>query len=207
MFRTIRRVVDRHRHGRGEYAHLFAPYTGEEVMALDCETTGLDPRTAGLVSVAAVPVRDDRVISSEALDLHLRRPAGLSAESIRIHRLRRMDLHDGLALDDALAQLLAFVGNRPLLGWCIDFDMAVINRHLRPRYGFELPNATIELSSLYQRHLRRTQPEITPDLRFEAIARALKVPELGRHSAKGDATTSALMYLRLKKLGAGNGLH
>lgn len=203
MFRVIRRAVDRHRHGQGAYAHLFERYQGGEVIALDCETTGLDPRSAELVSVAAVPVLGERVLSGSALDIRLRRPAGLNGSSIRIHRLRRMDLSDGLSVDDALAALLDFIGNRPLLGWCIGFDIAVINRHLRPRYGFELPNAAIEVSALYQRYLHRTQPHIMPDLRFESMARALSVPELERHSAKGDASTTALMYLRLKKLGVG----
>lgn len=202
MLKAIRRAVDRHRHGQGAYAHLFERYQGDEVVALDCETTGLDPRNAELVSIAAVPVREERALSGSALDIRLRHPAGLSGDSIRIHRLRPMDLSDGLSVEDALAALLDFIGNRPLLGWCIDFDVAVINRHLRPRFGFELPNATIEVSALYQRYLRRIQPEVTPDLRFEAIAKALSLPELERHSAKGDATTTALMYLRLKKLGA-----
>src|SRR5690606_10291910 len=103
---------------------------------------------------------------------------------------------------DALAALLDFIGNRPLLGWCIDFAVAVIIRHRRPRFGFELPNATIDVLALYLLSLRRIQTEATPDLRFAAIAKTWSLQGMERHSAKGDATTTALMYLRLKKLGA-----
>ncbi|WP_111655698.1 3'-5' exonuclease [Isoalcanivorax indicus] len=199
MLRTLRRVADRRRHGEGDYAHLFQPYHGSDVIALDCETTSADARQAELVSIAAVPVRHGRVLTSEALDLTLRRPHGLQRDSIRIHGLRPDDLVDGCTLDDALERLLDFIGNRPIVGWCIDFDLAVINRHLRPRAGFELPNRSIELTRLYQRRLRRSQPDLAPHVGFEAMARSLDVPVIGRHTALGDATTAALMYLRLMK--------
>ena len=53
----LKRLVQRRRHGKGPYGHLFAAPPGDEVMALDCETTGLNTRTAELVSVAAVRSR------------------------------------------------------------------------------------------------------------------------------------------------------
>lgn len=194
-----RRFSDRYCHGQGPYAHLFAPYDGDQVVAIDCETTGLDSRTAELVSIAAVVVKGGRVLSSQSLDVKLAPPDSLDEDSIRIHRLRPVDLEGGESVRDALDSLLAFIGNRPLVGWCVAFDVAMINRYLRPLMGFDLPNGTIELSALYQKKMRYWQPDMTPDLRFDAMAGALQVPVLGRHTARGDAVTSALMYLQLQK--------
>ena len=199
MLRALRRASDRRRHAEGEYGWLFHPYTGNEMVAIDCETTGLDTRTAELVSIAAVKVRDGRVLTSESLDLRLQRPASLNGDSIRIHGLRGIDLVGGDGVEEALDKLLDFIGNRPLMGWCLDFDVAILNRHLRPRFGFDLPNALIEVSQRYVRDLRRSHPEIEPNLRFEAVAKALGVPVIGRHTALGDAVTAALMYLRLER--------
>lgn len=199
MIRSLRRAADRRRQANGRYGWLFNPYMGDEMVAIDCETTGLDPRRAELVSIAAVRIKADRVVSSESLDMRLQRPASLGGDSIRIHGLRGIDLEGGETLGDALAALLDFVGNRPLLGWCIDYDIAVINRHLRPRFGFDLPNAYLDMAQLYQREMRRTRPQLEPSLRFEAVARALGVPLMGRHTALGDAVTTALMYVRLKR--------
>ena len=199
MLRAMRRAAERRRHGQGRYGHLFQPYSGEDVIALDCETTSVDPRQAELVSLAAVLVRNGRVETSQALNLQLQKPFGLAGDSIRIHGLRPVDLADGVNVDEALDQLLAFIGNRPLVGWCIEFDMAVINRHLKPRTGFELPNRSIELTRMFNRRVRRGNPDLAPDMRFEAMAQALDVPVIGRHTALGDATTAALMYLRLVK--------
>ncbi|MCK0744455.1 3'-5' exonuclease [Chromohalobacter nigrandesensis] len=197
MIKALRRAGDRRRQLGGHHAWRFAPYGGSEVIALDCETTDLDPRRAELVALAAVKVRDGRVLTSESLDLRLQRPESLSGDSIRIHGLRGVDLLGGEALGDALERLLDFIGNRPLVGWCIAYDVAVINRHLRPRTGFDLPNRTLDVCKLYARERRRVQPDIEPDMRFEVMSEALGVPVIGRHTALGDAVTTALMYLRL----------
>ena len=202
MLRVLRRASDRRRHGGGEYGWLFHPYTGDELVAIDCETTGVDTRTAEPVAIAAVKVRGERVLTSDSLDLRLQRPATLSGDSIRIHGLRGVDLDDGESPERALARLLDFIGNRPLLGWHLDFIRAVLDRQLRPRFGFDLPNSGIDVSQLYFRQLRRSHLEADPaGLRFESVARALGVPVMGRHTALGDAVTTALMYLRLERGG------
>jgi DNA polymerase-3 subunit epsilon len=199
MLRQLRRFSDRHRHAHGPFAHLFMPYEGSDVIAIDCETTGLDSRHAELVSIAAVPVKQGRVLTSQALDIKLEAPDSLEGSSIRIHRLRPVDLDEGESVVATLEQLLDFIGNRPLVGWCVDFDVAMVNRYLRPLMGFDLPNTTIELSSLYQKKMRHWKPELEPDLHFDAMAAALQVPVMERHTARGDAVTAALMYLQLQK--------
>ncbi|MCE0732898.1 3'-5' exonuclease [Halomonas sp. G15] len=199
MLKVLRRVADRRRHANGEYAWLFHPYTGDEMVVIDTETTGLDTRSAELVSIAAVRVRGDRILTSDSLDLRLRRPDSLTGDSIRIHGLRGMDLDNGESLDAALERLLDFVGNRPLVGWHLGFDLAILNRELRPRFGFELPNATVDVAQLWRRRLRRRHPEIDGQPRFERVAERLGVPVMGRHTALGDAVTTALMFLRLER--------
>ncbi|PMR76619.1 3'-5' exonuclease [Billgrantia endophytica] len=200
MFRALRRANDRRRHADGEYGWLFHPYTGDELVAIDCETTGLDTRMAEPVSIAAVKVRGDRVLASESLDLRLKRPASLTGDSIRIHGLRGIDLDDGECIDEALAKLLDFIGNRPLLGWRLDFDLAILNRQLRPRFGFDLPNSGIDVAQLYHRQLRRSAMEPEPPAsRFDDVAQSLGVPVMGRNTALGDAVTTALIYLRLER--------
>lgn len=205
MLKVLRRVADRRRHANGEYAWLFHPYTGDEMVVIDTETTGPDSRCAELVSIAAVRVRGDHVLTSDSLDMRLRRPDSLTGDSIRIHGLRGVDLDSGENIDAALARLLDFVGNRPLVGWHLSFDLAIINRELRSRFGFELPNATVDVAQLLRRRLRRQHPEVDSLPRFESAAERLGVPVMGRHTALGDAVTTALMFLRLERTVAAGG--
>ncbi len=76
----LKRLVQKRRHGNGPHGHLFETPDGSELMALDCETTGLDPRRAELVSVAAVPIRAGRVCAGAALTFIWRRhPAWMAS--------------------------------------------------------------------------------------------------------------------------------
>ena len=69
---------------------LFMPYHGDEVISLDCATTGLDPHTDDLLTVAAVKIRDGKIMTSEKLDLRLppvtETSSGLDSESMAFAR-------------------------------------------------------------------------------------------------------------------------
>ena len=56
MLRPLRIALDRRRHRHGDWAELFESYQGDEVVSLDCETSGLDPKNDSIISVGAVVV-------------------------------------------------------------------------------------------------------------------------------------------------------
>jgi DNA polymerase-3 subunit epsilon len=196
-----RRPFDAWRQRRGPYAPLFRPYRGDQLVAIDLETTGLDPANANILSLAAVPLSGQRVETSRALNLRISDVVEIGIDSMRHHRLRRQDLAGGVTLDEALERFLALVGNRPLLGYCVGFDIALLDREIERRHGFRLPNRRVELTEVFERQARRRAPEHEPALSFDAIAHTLGVPQLGRHDAYGDALTAALCYLRLQARG------
>lgn len=196
--RTIRRMKEKMGHKSGPYAHLFEPYDGDEVVSLDCETTGLDVKNADIISIGAVKVKGKKVLTSERLDIKLKPPKTLTGDSIKIHKIRAADLVDGIALEDALEQVLAFVGNRPILGYYVNYDIRMLDKFIRPKYGFGLPCKAIELSHVYHDIIKWRMVGGNVDLRFDTISKKLDIPMLERHTALGDAITVALMYVRLK---------
>ena len=179
--RSIRRLKEKREHQQGPWAHLFESYKGDEVVSLDCETTSPDVKKAEI-----------------RLDLKLRPPASLSGDSIKIHKIRASDLADGIELDEALEKVLEFVGNRPILGYYVNFDIRMLDKFIRPKYGFGLPNKAIELSHVYHDIIKWKHVGGNIDLRFDTIAGKLDIPILERHTALGDAITVALMYVRLR---------
>ncbi|WP_211365785.1 3'-5' exonuclease [Litorivicinus lipolyticus] len=175
---------------------LFMPYHGDEVISIDCETTGLNPLQDDLLTLAAVKIRDGKIMTSEKLDIRLPASPKQAADSIRIHRIRKVDLEDGVGLDQALPRFLDFIGNRPLLGYYINFDVTLLNRYIQQAFGFELPNPTLELADIYASKERIDE---TADRRLETILNALGVPVMGRHTAIGDATMVAMAYVKLMR--------
>lgn len=196
--RTIRRFKERREFRDSPYAYLFETYKGDEVVSLDCETTSLDVKKGEILSIGAVRIRGRRVITSERLDIKLKPPASLTGDSIKIHKIRASDLADGIEIEDALKQVLDFVGNRPILGYYVNYDIRMLDKYIRSHYGFSLPNKAIELSHVYHDIIKWKSVGGDVDLRFDTISKKLDIPIIQRHTALGDAITVALMYVRLK---------
>ncbi|MFW5910965.1 MAG: 3'-5' exonuclease, partial [Thiohalospira sp.] len=109
-----------------------------------------------------------------------------------------LDLAQGMDPEAVVDRLLRFIGPRPLVGYYLTFDCALISRIARPRLGGPLPNPRIEVSGLYHDAKQAAIPRGFVDLRFESMRRDLGIPDLGRHDAFTDALTTALMYIKLR---------
>lgn len=194
----LRRRLLHWRHRHSPWAGLLAPHPGKELISLDLETTGLNPRVDEILSIAAVPIRAGVVYVSERFTCLVQPGRPFDIESIRHHRLRPTDVAEGMAPPEAVAALLQWLGNRPLLGYHVSFDCAMLNRHVASITGFPLANVRHDLLRAYESRLRRSRPTGDLDLCFAAVLRDLGIPELGRHTALGDATSTALAWLALQ---------
>jgi DNA polymerase-3 subunit epsilon len=203
--RWLNRIVDRRRVAGTRHSALFDSWRGGEAcVSIDLETTGLDVGRDAVLSIAAVPVEGHVVRLSQALSLKVRGATDFRIEAMRHHRLRPSDIAGGVSLPDAVEALLDMIGNRPLLGYAVAFDLAVLDRIIGELHGFRLPNRVIELREVYTATCRLRHPERgDPDLRYEAVMRAVGVPVLGRHTALGDAVTTAMAYVALSRGRAG----
>ena len=177
----------------------------DEWVALDCETTGLNTRTDDIISIGAVRIKGNRIMTTERLELIVRPEKRLSADSVRVHRLREQDVAQGLAPDDAMMQLMGFIGSRPLVGYYLEFDVAMINRVLFPILGMGLPQPKIEVSALYYDYKYQQLPSSARDnssidLRFNSLMLDLGLPLRPAHDALNDAVMAALAFLKLRQM-------
>ena len=117
---------------------------------------------------------------------------------MRVHGLRPCDFSNGLPLQDVLLEFLQFVRGRTLVGYYLQYDIAVLNKYLRPLMGAALPNRRIEVSGRYYDWRFAQYPGAYIDLRWETMVRNLGLPTLPRHDAMNDAITAAMMYLALQ---------
>ncbi|MEX8194820.1 3'-5' exonuclease [Comamonas guangdongensis] len=201
-----RRDRRRRRLADPEFAFLFDDPPPHEWVALDCETTGLDRRRDEIVSIGAVRIVGERLLTSERLELLVQPEHGVSPESVRIHRLRERDVARGLPAEEAVRRLLHFVGSRPLVGYYLEFDLAMLNRIARPLLGMALPQPAIEVSALYYDYKFRQLPPYQQhdnagiDLRFDTMMRDLQLPLRDAHDALNDAVMAGLAFIKLRRL-------
>ena len=185
------------------YAFLFEEGSPDEAVSIDCETTGLDRSRDEIVSVAAVKIRGARVLTSEAFHATVRCAGAISPQAIKLHHLRERDVAMGRAMAEVLPALLRFIGGRPLVGYYLEFDVAMLNRYVRPWLGVGLPNPQIDISGLYyDRKYGDAPPGAHVDLSFAALAKDIGLTLVDQHDALADAVATALMYVTLKDMQA-----
>lgn len=193
----------RWQHGlrQAKYLSLLDPAPEKEWISVDCETTGLNPRQDEIISIGAIPIRGNQILTSQRLELLIKPSGTLKKENILIHRLRHKDLEFGISPAEAAERFLTFVGSRPLVGYYLEFDVAMLNRLVRPFLGVGLPQANIEVSGLYYDYKFAKRWNSNVDLSFEAIRQDLELPFIGEaHDAISDALMAALMFVKLRRL-------
>ena len=123
----------------------------------------------------------------KTFNIFLKPSKNINEESIKIHHIRPVDLENALDAKEAIYQLLNFIGSKPIVGYYIKFDVAIISRYTKEYIGVKLPNQTIEVSSMYYKIRKKTT-----DYEF--------IPMLGKHDALNDAIMTSMIFLKLKEL-------
>lgn len=202
MLKTLNQAWSKRRLKQAEFSYLFDPPPDEDVVCFDCETTGLNRKEDRIVSLSAIKIRGNQILSGQSLNLKFKQQQDINPESIVIHRLRNVDVEVGLEERDAITQFLQFIGSRPLVGYFLEFDVAIVNQVIKPWLGIGLPNTQIEVSKCYHQRYYQAwlqQEHEVFDLGFNTILTRLDLPKFGQHDAFNDALMTAMMYVKLKE--------
>ncbi|MDR0633483.1 MAG: 3'-5' exonuclease [Azoarcus sp.] len=188
----------RRRRIRPPYRALFEQDDGQ-IVSIDCETTSLDVARAELLAIAAVKIDGGRIAAGTAFRALVQPKNAPTGDNVRVHGLRPEDVRAGMAPECALRALLEFIGGRTLLGYYLDYDIAVLNKYLIPLIGAPLPNRRQEVSARYYSWRQRLYPGAYIDLHWDIMCSRLEIPALPRHDAMNDALTVAMMHLSLEE--------
>ncbi len=198
MYRIVKNYLNKRNLKDEKYLYLFDNPIDDEYICFDCETTGLNPQIDDIISIGAVLIKNNTIVSSKKFVKFVKPKTKLQAEAIKVHHIRECDLENAEEIDDVIVEFLEFIGNRKLVGYFLEFDMAMINKYLKPKLGITLPNDAIEVSAIYHDFKIEAIPQSHIDLRFDAILRELQIPSLGKHDAYNDAIMTAMIFLKLK---------
>ena len=198
MFRVIKQYFNKRNLKNKEFEFLFDKSSNEEYVCFDCETTGLNPKVDDIVSIGAVIIKNNTIISSKKFVKFVKPKTKLQAEAIKIHHIRECDLEDAEDINNVIDEFLHFIGNRTLVGYYLEFDVAMVNKYIKPKLGITLPNRLIEVSAIYHDFKMEMIPQGHIDLRFNTIMDELDIPSLGKHDAYNDAIMTSMIFIKLK---------
>ena len=190
-----------------KYSFLF-DVEPDVFVCFDCETTGLDRKNDRIITLSAIKIIGNEVQTSKSLNLVIKQQEAISAESIAVHQLRNLDVENSgyLYLDEmhAMYDFLEFIGGATLVGYYLEFDIAMVDRVIKPNIGIGLPNPRIEVSGMFYEYsmkkYQRSCVEPNIDLTFNNILQKLNIPNLGQHDAFSDALMTSLIFVKLKSL-------
>ena len=180
------------------------PWRSVEYVALDFETTGLNPRVDHVVSFGTAPVRGGRVVLDTARYAEAAPPSWPSHGSVRIHQLRPADLATAPPVSEASRLLAEALDGRVLLCWAADVEAAFLDTLFGggPRRWLRRSIDVLQMTMRFEGRGSRN-----PDLRLASVAERYGVPVDRPHHALGDALMTAQLFLvmatKLEPLGYG----
>jgi predicted DnaQ family exonuclease/DinG family helicase len=158
-------------------------------VAVDVETTGLDPKRDEIIEFGAVRVTDGQITERFSELARPRSPIPLVIE--RITGIRNSDLEGKPPQELALSRFVDFIGDSAVVMHNADFDTAF----LRAKTGGMFDNRTYDTLPLARIVLPTLQRH---DL--GTVARFLEIVPVESHRALADAETAALAWLALLRV-------
>ncbi|MCK1515368.1 CBS domain-containing protein [Bradyrhizobium sp. 190] len=164
-----------------------------DAVVIDTETTGLDPRKARVIELAGVRLLAGKLIAEDRFR-QLLRPANetIPAETTRIHGIADAAVAGAPLFAEVWPGFETFLDGFLVIGHTVGFDLAMLKRECdlaglpwsRPR--------TLDTRLLAQ----IAAPELA-GYTLEKLADWLGIDAADRHSALGDAVTTARIFVAL----------
>ena len=182
-------------------------------VVLDTETTGLNIQKDHLLSIGTVSIEGKAILVKDAVEwvLYSEDNLQMKKEGIAIHGLRPKDLKEGTKKQIALQEFLTYLDNSIIVAHHTAFDITMLNKaisHFYPDfklYNYQLDTAKLAIRlerGLFDQSSNYDRKKYTLD----ALCKRYDIEMVERHTAWGDAYTTAVLFLKLVHLLQKNGI-
>ena len=175
------------------------PIAEAPLVALDIETTGLDPRRHAIVSIGAVPFSLARIPLRQARYWLLKPYRELTATSVTLHHITHQEVENAPDLVEVLPEVLGLLQGRLAVVHYRHIERGFIDAALQHRLGEGMRFPVIDTMSLEARlhrqspwaRLRRWLGRPPVSIRLQASRDRYGLPSYQGHHALVDALATA----------------
>ncbi len=163
----------------------------ERYVAVDLETTGLNPRSDQILEIGAVLVEEGQTVAtlSSFVQTGIQVPPSIT----ELTGITQEMAESGKPLREALEEFLDFCGDCDILGHNIVFDYGFLKQNLANlKIPFE--RRGIDTLKIARKHLAAL-----PSRNLETLCRYYGIPQEKQHRAFEDAMSASRLYQKLKE--------
>ena len=170
-------------------------------VALDSETTGLNPQTDRIITIGAVAVQGGDIVFEDSFEALLQISRNTSA--VTVHGITRDETRGGIDEPTALRRFLDYLGDGVIVGHHIGHDISTLNAGYQRHWGAGLMNRHLDTMDLTL-HLEQSGAfaggERIREFTLDSLCDRFGIIPHDRHTAGGDAFITAQIFQRLLRL-------
>ncbi|WP_051326863.1 exonuclease domain-containing protein [Aliagarivorans taiwanensis] len=175
-----------------------------EFIALDFETSGLDPQTDKVLSIGTVNLRLEQIDLASAEEVFVRNSQYVKADTATINQILPSDIeHKGISPQVAFNQLLERISGKVVIAHHATIEREFLKAHIRQCHQLcELPCFFIDTLSLEKRYSYLAKRKLHASYQLDDLRAHYNLPHYHAHSAASDALACAELFLaQVAKLG------
>lgn len=178
------------------FPNLDTPITELDILAVDFETTGLNPKQSKILSVGSIAIKRTEIHVSTAFHKVINTGKRLQESNVVVHQImdeqREQGHHDLLVISDLLHQMKGKV----MLVHYAPIERRFLTQACKEIFGMAPVWPIIDTYRIAQRRFERQSQLIPSDaLRLHTLRQAHELPRYRAHNALSDALATAELFL------------
>jgi DNA polymerase-3 subunit epsilon len=176
--------------------------TGKLYVVFDTESSSLKISQAQLLSIGAVKLKNNSISIKETFNSFIRRGKSSVNSNVHIHEIMDTGKDEKEEIKEVLLNFLTYIGDAVLVAHHAKHDIGLINRYLSENFpGTRLVNQVIDTAELAIENDKRKNATIninSEDYTLDSLLKKHNIKALERHTALGDAYSTALLFLKIR---------
>lgn len=166
-------------------------YTDKDLknyVVIDTETTGLSAQRDHIIEISALKIKNGEIIENYT---SLVNPGiMIPKSSIKIHGITDKMVKDAPTIDQVLPEFIDFIGNQPLIGHNLSFDLRFINSYLDKNINHDLADTML---------IARKKLGFLPNHKLITLIEYFELGESQEHRSLSDCIYTYKVYEKLKQ--------